>query len=105
MDYWCLNANTAPPTAAVLNAANPAATLQVATHPWMAALERKDMIFMVPLQEDDKEKFAFTWEGVQCTFSRLSWGYKHSPMTAHAVLAELAELLQTDSLPQDVKLC
>lgn len=105
MDYWCLNASLAPLTAAVPNAANPAAALQVATHPWMVAPDRKDMIFMVSLQEDNKEKFAFTWEGVQCTFSRLPWGYKHSLTIAHAVLAELAELLQTVSLPQDVKLC
>lgn len=89
-----------PLKAAVSSAANPAATLQVATHAWMAALDRKDMIFMVPFQEDNKEKFAFTWEGVQCTFSRLPWGYKHSPTIAHAVLAELVELLQTVSLPQ-----
>ncbi|KAF1415404.1 hypothetical protein FQV23_0004125, partial [Spheniscus humboldti] len=42
-----------------------------------------------------------TWEGIQYTFSRLPQGYKHSPTIAHAALAEL---LQTVSLPQDVKL-
>lgn len=85
--------NMAPLKATVLSAANPAATQQVATQPWMAALDRKDMIFMVSLQEDNKEKFAFTWKGAQYTFSRLPWGYKHSSVTAHAVIAELAELL------------
>ncbi|KFM08935.1 hypothetical protein AS27_14727, partial [Aptenodytes forsteri] len=66
-----------------------------------AALDVKVMFFMVPLKEEDKEKFAFTWEGIQYTFNRLPQGYKHSPTTAHAALAEL---LQTVSLPQDVKL-
>ncbi|KAF1669760.1 Transposon Tf2-6 polyprotein, partial [Pygoscelis papua] len=66
-----------------------------------AALDVKDMFFMVPLKEEDKEKFAFTWEGVQYTFNRLPQGYKHSPTIAHAALAEL---LQTVSLPQEVKL-
>ncbi|KAK4807063.1 hypothetical protein QYF61_018404 [Mycteria americana] len=101
VDYRRLNANTAPLTAAVPNIANLTATLQIAAHPWMAALDVKDMFFMVPLKEEDKEKFAFTWEGIQYTFNRLPQGYKHSPMIAHAALAEL---LQTVSLPQEVKL-
>lgn len=83
---WEMTTNTASLTAAVPNAANPAAILPVATHPWMTALDRKYMIFMVSLQEDNKDKFAFTWEGVQ---SRLPWEF---PMIAHAVLAELVEL-------------
>ncbi|KAK4810621.1 hypothetical protein QYF61_007358 [Mycteria americana] len=101
VDYRRLNANTAPLTAAVPNIANLTATLQAAAHPWMAALDVKDMFFMVPLKEEDKEKFAFTWEGIQYTFNRLPQGYKHSPTIAHAALAEL---LQTVSLPQEVKL-
>ncbi|KAF1463968.1 Transposon Tf2-9 polyprotein, partial [Spheniscus demersus] len=60
-----------------------------------AALDVKVMFFMGPLKEEDKEKFAFTWEGIQYTFNRLPQGYKHSPTIAHAALAEL---LQTVSL-------
>uniref|UniRef100_A0A8C3K9U4 ribonuclease H n=1 Tax=Calidris pygmaea TaxID=425635 RepID=A0A8C3K9U4_9CHAR len=101
VDYRRLNANTARLTAAVPNIATLTATLQAAAHPWMAALDVKDMFFMVPLREEDKEKFAFTWEGIQYTFNRLPQGYKHSPTIAHAALAEL---LQSVSLPQDVKL-
>jgi len=48
-DYWHLNANTALLTAAVPNIANLTATLQATAHPWMAALNVKDMFFMVPL--------------------------------------------------------
>ena len=101
VDYRRLNASTAPLTAAVPNIAALTATLQAAAHPWMAVLDVKDMFFMVPLREKDREKFAFTWEGIQYTFNRLPQGYKHSPTIAHAALAEL---LQTVSLPADVKL-
>lgn len=67
----------------------------------MATLDVKDMFFMVSLKEKDKEKFAFSWEGVQYTSNRLPQGHKHSPTIAHA---SLAELLQTVSFPQHVKL-
>ncbi|NXJ72226.1 TF211 protein, partial [Rostratula benghalensis] len=66
-----------------------------------AALNIKDMFFMVLLKDKDKDEFAFTWEGIQYTFNRLPQGYKHSPAIAYAALAEL---LQSVSLPQDVKL-
>lgn len=67
----------------------------------MVVLDIKNMFFMVPLKEENKEKFPFTWEGIQYTFSRLPQRYKYSPIIVHAALAEL---LQRDSLPQDVKL-
>ncbi|NXA44306.1 POLY protein, partial [Eudromia elegans] len=66
-----------------------------------ATLDVKDMFLMVPLQEQDRKTFAFTWDGIQYTFNRLPQGYKHSPTIAHAALAEL---LQKVSLPQDVRL-
>jgi len=74
--------------------------LQAAAHPQLAALAVKAMFFTVALEKEDKDKFAFTWEGIQYTFSRLPQGYKHSPTIAHAALAEL---LQAVPLPQDVK--
>lgn len=85
-DYQLLNANTASLTAAVLNIANLAAA-----NLWMAALDVKDIFFMVPLQEEDEGKFAYTWEGIQYTFNRLPQGYKYSPTIAHAALAELLQ--------------
>lgn len=69
----------------------------------MAALDRKYMIFKVFLQEDNKEKLLLLGKVYNIPLSRLPWGYKQSSMISHAVLAELAELLQTVSLPQDVK--
>ena len=54
----------------------------------MATIDVKDMVFMVPLQPEDQERFAFTWEGQQDTFTPLPQGYKHSPMLAHHALAQ-----------------
>lgn len=59
----------------------------------MAALDVKDMFFVIPLLEQDKMQFAFTWRGIQYSFNRLPQGYKHSPTIAHNALAKvLAEI-------------
>ncbi|KAK4819993.1 hypothetical protein QYF61_017372, partial [Mycteria americana] len=43
-------------------------------------------------RENDRDRFAFTWDGIQYTFTRLPHGYKHSPTLAHHALAQaLAE--------------
>lgn len=52
-----------PLPAAVPNIASLTGTLQAAAHKWMPVLDVKDMFFMAPLQEEEKHKFAFTWEG------------------------------------------
>lgn len=54
----------------------------------MAAIDVKDMFFMVPLQEQDQDHFAFMWEGQQYTFTHLPQGFKHSPTLAHHALAQ-----------------
>ncbi|NXJ11777.1 POLY protein, partial [Odontophorus gujanensis] len=54
-----------------------------------AALDVKDMFFMIPLREQDKAQFAFTWRGNQFSFNRLPQGYKHSPTIAHNALAKV----------------
>ncbi|NWW73103.1 TF26 protein, partial [Climacteris rufus] len=59
-----------------------------------AVLDIKDMFFMVPILEEDKPKFAFTWEGTQYTFNCLPQGYKHSPTIAHKALAELLQQIK-----------
>ncbi|KFP58775.1 hypothetical protein N323_02251, partial [Cathartes aura] len=58
-----------------------------------ATIDVKDIFFMVPLQEADRDRFAFTWEGVQFTFTCLYQGHRHSPTIAHyAVAQELARV-------------
>ncbi|KAK4819991.1 hypothetical protein QYF61_017370 [Mycteria americana] len=45
-----------------------------------------------PIWENDRDRFAFTRDGTQYTFTRLPQGYKHSPTLAHHALAQaLAE--------------
>lgn len=90
--YWRLNANTGPLTAAVPNVTNLTATLQASAHKWMSVLDIKGMFFIVPVREEDKPKFAFTWEGTQYEFNRLLQGYKHSQ--THSVLAELLQQIK-----------
>ncbi|NXX72937.1 POL3 protein, partial [Spizella passerina] len=64
-----------------------------------AALDIRDMFFMIPLREEDKPQFAFTWQGIQYTFNRLPQGYKHSPTIAHNALAAL---LDTIKVPEGI---
>ncbi|NXF72731.1 TF26 protein, partial [Sclerurus mexicanus] len=49
--------------------------------------------FMVPLQEQDQECFAFTREGQQHTFTHLPQGFKHSPTLAHHALEQELSLI------------
>ncbi|NXF13574.1 POL5 protein, partial [Smithornis capensis] len=58
-----------------------------------ATIDVKDMFFMIPLQEKDRDHFAFTWEGQQYTFTRLPQGYKHSPTLAYHALAQELETI------------
>ncbi|NXI95140.1 YI31B protein, partial [Psophia crepitans] len=58
-----------------------------------ATIDLKDMFFMVPLQPEDWERFAFIREGQQYTFTRLPQGYKHSPTLAHHTLAQELETI------------
>ncbi|NXI81503.1 TF26 protein, partial [Rhipidura dahli] len=54
---------------------------------------------MIPLQPEDAERFAFTWERKQYTFTGLPQGYKHSPTLAHHALAqELEKILKADNV-------
>ncbi|NXT30484.1 POK11 protein, partial [Syrrhaptes paradoxus] len=64
-----------------------------------ATIDVKDMFFMVPLQPEDRDRFAFTWEGQQFTFTRLPQGYKHSPTLAHHALAQELEKIPK---PEDI---
>lgn len=48
---------------------------------------------MVPIQENDQKKIAFTWEGIQYNFTWLPQAYQHPPTLVHYALAqELAKI-------------
>ncbi|NXS16482.1 TF29 protein, partial [Mystacornis crossleyi] len=64
-----------------------------------ATIDVKDMFFMIPIQPEDMDRFAFTWEGQQYTFTRLPQGYRHSPTLAHHALAqELEKIPKSDDV-------
>ncbi|NWI97146.1 POL5 protein, partial [Pitta sordida] len=50
-------------------------------------------IFMIPLQQEHRDHFAFMWEGQQFIFTRLPQGYKHSPTLVHHSLAQELEMI------------
>ncbi|KFU90677.1 hypothetical protein M959_08662, partial [Chaetura pelagica] len=58
-----------------------------------ASLDVKDMFFQIPVDSVDQKYFAFTWGGVQYTFTRLPQGYKQSPILAHHTLACELEII------------
>ncbi|NXF77356.1 POL5 protein, partial [Sclerurus mexicanus] len=56
-------------------------------------IDVKDMFFMFPLKEADWDRFAFTCEGKQYTFTHLPQRYQHSPtLVHHAPAHELAQI-------------
>ena len=84
-----VNADTGPWTAAVPNGAERISLVQEQAHAVMATADAKEMFVMGPQQEEDRDRFAFTWEGQQYSFTRLPQGYKHSPTLArHASARE-----------------
>lgn len=99
IDFRRLNANTDPLTAAVPNLAELITLIQEKAHSIMAPIDVKDMFFMIPLQPEDMDRSAFTWEGQQHTFTGLPQGYKHSPTLAHHALAqELEKIPKADNV-------
>ena len=65
IDYWPLNAGTGPLIAAVPNTAQLIVTIQEQSHNILAPTDVTEMFFMVPPQEGDRDRFAFTQEGIQ----------------------------------------
>lgn len=57
-------------------------------------MDVKGMFFMIPLREQDKPQFAFTWERTQHTFNRLPQEYKHSPTIAHNALTKFLDTVE-----------
>lgn len=99
VDFGRLHANTDPLTAVVPNLAELITSIQEKAHSVMATIDVKDMIFMIPIQPEDMDCFAFTWEGQQYTFTRLPQGYKHSLTLAHHALAqELENIPKSDNV-------
>ena len=65
-------------TAAVQSIDGLTATIWDQAHQILATIDMKEMLFMVPLQEAERDCFAFTWEGVQLIFTGLPQGQSQS---------------------------
>ena len=54
------------------------------------------MFFQYPICSDNQACFAFTWNGIQYTFTGLPQDYRHTPTIVHGLLASaLAEISPT----------
>lgn len=80
--------------AAFPNISSVVTAIQTAAHPWMATLDVKDTFFMMPLREEYKAQFTFTWKGKKYTFNNLSQRYKHSSTISHNALAAFIDTVK-----------
>ncbi|GAB0206566.1 hypothetical protein GRJ2_003122200 [Grus japonensis] len=58
---------------------------------WYATNDRANAFFSIPLAEECRPQFAFTWRGVQYTWNRLPQGWKHSPTICHGLIQAALE--------------
>lgn len=91
VDCHKLNENTGPLHAAVPSITNLIFSIEQAAQPWMAALAIKDTFSTVPLQPEDRERFAFIWGRIQFAFTLLPQVFKRSPTFSHQALARESE--------------
>ncbi|XP_075351539.1 uncharacterized protein LOC142406476 [Mycteria americana] len=59
-EYQCLNTGTGPLTAAVPNTAELVSAIQEQLRNILATVDIKDTFFVIPLQEDERDRLAFT---------------------------------------------
>ncbi|PKU32205.1 hypothetical protein llap_17490 [Limosa lapponica baueri] len=58
---------------------------------WYAIIDIANAFFSIPLAAECRPQFAFTWRGVQYTWSRLPQGWKHSPTICHGLIQTALE--------------
>ncbi|NWH96424.1 POL5 protein, partial [Aegithalos caudatus] len=56
-----------------------------------ATIDIANAFFSIPLAEECRPQFAFTWRGVQYTWNRLPQGWKHSPTICHGLVQSALE--------------
>ncbi|XP_043935349.1 uncharacterized protein LOC122808454 [Protopterus annectens] len=93
VDYRGLNKVAPPLTAAVPDIVTIVERLSSSAGPYHAVLDLANAFFSIPVAEESRAQFAFTWEGRQYTFQVLPQGYLHSPTLCHGLVArDLAKL-------------
>ncbi|KFW76569.1 hypothetical protein N305_03702, partial [Manacus vitellinus] len=58
---------------------------------WYATIDIVNVFFSIPLAEECRLQFAFTWRGMQDTWNWLPQGWKHSPTIYHRLIQATLE--------------
>ncbi|KAK4806966.1 hypothetical protein QYF61_027333 [Mycteria americana] len=91
VDYRGLNEVTPLLSAAVPDMLELQYELESKAAKWYATIDIANAFFSIPLAAECRPQFAFTWRGVQYTWSRLPQGWKHSPTICHGVIQTALE--------------
>ncbi|GAB0206789.1 hypothetical protein GRJ2_003205300 [Grus japonensis] len=67
---------------------------------WYETTDIINVFFSIPLMEECRPQFAFTWRGVQYTWNRLPQGWKHSPTICHGLIQSALEQSEAPELLQ-----
>ncbi|KFV68133.1 hypothetical protein N307_15260, partial [Dryobates pubescens] len=65
-----------------------------------ATIDIANAFFSIPIAEECRPQFAFTWRGVQYTSNRLPVGWVHSSSICHAVIHDA---LEKSGAPEDIQ--
>ncbi|RMC21977.1 hypothetical protein DUI87_02848 [Hirundo rustica rustica] len=90
-DYRALNEVTLPLSAAVPDMLELQSKLESKAEKWYATIDIANPFFSIPLAEECRPQFAFTWRGVQYTLNRLPQVWKHSPTIRHGLIQAALE--------------
>ncbi|GAB0207437.1 hypothetical protein GRJ2_003209300 [Grus japonensis] len=91
VDYCGLNEVTPLMNAALPDMLELQYDLESKAAKWYATNDRANAFFSIPLAEECRPQFAFTWRGVQYTWNRLPQGWKHSPTICHGLIQAALE--------------
>lgn len=89
--YRALNEVTPPLSTAVPDILELQYELESKAAKWFATVDIANAFFSIPLAAECRPQFAFTWRGVQYTWSRLPQGWKHSPTICHGLIQAALE--------------
>ena len=88
VDYRLLNQAAAPMAAVLLDIVTLLERLEAGASAWHTVTTLVNAAFSIPIAEELQERFAFSWEGQQYTFTVLPQGYLHSPTICHGIVAQ-----------------
>ncbi|KFP64479.1 hypothetical protein N322_00840, partial [Cariama cristata] len=58
---------------------------------WYATIDIANAFFSIPVASECRPQFAFTWRGIQYTWTRLPQGWKHSLTICHGLIQTALE--------------